>query len=84
MSLQSKIYVTPLANFLTTTLKKREFHSNWNFYLIILAQKTMIIYHEHSTIIWALRHKDNFPNGKASNATLPYHTATGLYDTFDS
>ena len=52
--------------------------------LIIVAQKTMIIHHEHSTIIWALRHKDNFPNGKASNATFPYHTATGLYDTFDS
>ena len=62
MSLQSKIYVTPLANFLTTTLKKREFHSNWNFYLIILARKTVILYREQYKIIQALRHQDRIFN----------------------
>ena len=62
MSLQSKIYVTPLANFLTTTLKKREFHPNWNFYLIILAQKTVILYREQYKIIQALRHQDRIFN----------------------
>lgn len=62
MSLQSKIYVTPLANFLTTPLKTREFHSNWNFYLIILAQKTVILYREQYKIIQASRHQDRIFN----------------------
>lgn len=46
-----KLHITPLVNFPTIPLKGREFDSNRKFWQSILAQKAVIIYHKHYTII---------------------------------